>query len=101
MTTVDVKDDVKGKLDDRKIHENESYNDVIDRVIENNSPEFRDAPDVEQIIEGLENSMDKISMANDQTTDMDVSGIMAEIKKAQELAEQARDNTEDLKAGLR
>lgn len=57
--------------------------------------------DADELVGRLEEAMNEISMANDPGVSVDTNGLLAEIEKAQELAEQARDNTEEIKTELR
>lgn len=56
--------------------------------------------DASALVSELEDTMNQLSMANDPTTDIDVEGMMQEIKKVQELAEQARNESQKTREAL-
>ena len=51
VTTIQIDERVKAKLDELKIHHRESYNELISRLIASSSPEVADR---ESLIETLE-----------------------------------------------
>ncbi|MCL5789674.1 MAG: hypothetical protein M1290_04315 [Candidatus Thermoplasmatota archaeon] len=51
MTTIQIDEKVKARLDKLKIHHRESYNELISRLIASSSPEIADR---ESLIETLE-----------------------------------------------
>ncbi|MCW6158919.1 MAG: hypothetical protein LVQ63_05520 [Thermoplasmatales archaeon] len=51
VTTIQIDERVKAKLDELKIHHRESYNELISRLIASSSPEVSDR---ESLIETLE-----------------------------------------------
>lgn len=51
VTTIQIDEEVKARLDELKIHHRESYNELISRLIASSSPEIADR---ESLIETLE-----------------------------------------------
>jgi predicted transcriptional regulator len=60
-TTIYIRKDLKGQLDDLKRHPKESYSDVIERLV---SFAVDDEPLSEEAIKGLEESLEDIKRGN-------------------------------------
>ena len=60
-TTIYIRKDLKGQLDDLKLHPKESYSDVIERLV---SVAFDDEPLSEEAIRGLEEALEDIKKGN-------------------------------------
>jgi len=91
-TSIALKNSTKERLDELKEHEKESYDSVVSRIAS-------DQPETEV---DLDDVMNQLSMAGDPTVDIDVDGLMAELKKTQELIESVPDRTaENVEGRLR
>ena len=55
VTTIQIDNELKGKLDTLKIHHRESYNELISRLIESSSPINFDRESLIETIEVLSN----------------------------------------------
>lgn len=91
-TTINVSKDAHRKASEAK-RDDESWSDYIQRCADTNPNQLD--PDA------LEDALDQISMANDPGVTIDTEEVLREVGKAVELAEQARDNTQELKENLR
>jgi predicted transcriptional regulator len=60
-TTIYIRKDLKGQLDDLKRHPKESYSDVIERLV---SVAVDDEPLSEEAIKGLEEALEDIKRGN-------------------------------------
>jgi len=60
-TTIYIRKDLKGQLDDLKRHPKESYSDVIERLV---SVAVDDEPLSEEAIQGLEEALEDIKKGN-------------------------------------
>jgi len=60
-TTIYIRKDLKGQLDDLKRHPKESYSDVIERLV---SVAIDDEPLSEEAIQGLEEALKDIKKGN-------------------------------------
>jgi len=60
-TTIYIRKDLKGQLDDLKRHPKESYSDVIERLV---SVAVDDEPLSEDAIQGLEEALEDIKKGN-------------------------------------
>ncbi len=60
-TTIYIRKDLKGQLDDLKRHPKESYSDVIERLV---SVAIDDEPLSEEAIQGLEEALEDIKKGN-------------------------------------
>jgi predicted transcriptional regulator len=60
-TTIYIRKDLKGQLDDLKLHPKESYSDVIGRLV---SVAIDDEPLSEDAIKGLEEALEDIKKGN-------------------------------------
>jgi predicted CopG family antitoxin len=56
-TTIYIRKDLKGQLDDLKLHPKESYSDVIERLV---SVAIDDEPLSEEAIQGLEEALEEV-----------------------------------------
>ena len=117
LTSVAVRQDTKEKLDDLKEHEKESYESVISRLVSGEGIESVEVDGermalVTEIREQLDRLDSEDSTDTDELEDRIVSRIAreqstdleqfeTEIKKAQRFAEEAKNNTEEIKQGLR
>jgi len=91
-TTINVSKEAHREAQEAK-EEGETWSDYLLRSTDEEAVRTETDVDFEEL-------MNELSMASDPTVEIDVEGMMREIKKAQEMAEQARDNTEDIKRGL-
>lgn len=60
-TTIYIRKDLKGQLDDLKRHPKESYSDVIERLV---TVAIDDEPLSEEAIQGLEEALEDIKKGN-------------------------------------
>jgi predicted CopG family antitoxin len=83
VTTIQIDEELKKKLDELKIHHRETYNDLIERLIENCSPQQIDRESLMATIEVLSDSelMRKIKEALERIEKEDYGTPINEVRK--------------------
>lgn len=82
-TTIQIDEKIKKKLDELKIHYRETYNDLIERLIENSSPQQIDKESLVATIEVLSDpeTMKNIKEALERIEEEDYGIPIEEVRK--------------------
>ncbi|MEK6935385.1 MAG: hypothetical protein AABW67_01220 [Nanoarchaeota archaeon] len=83
VTTIQVEESLKKRLDELKIHYRETYNNLIERLIENSSPDNMDKENLIATIEILSDvkTMRNIKEALERIESKDYGTPIEEVKK--------------------
>jgi len=94
-TTIEITDEQKDELDNRKRVDGESYKSVLGRLLDSTvreaEPGSEPKQDYDELIEEIKNA---VSMGSDPTVDVDVDRIMSRLDELErQIPERAADET--------